>query len=221
MQDADNGGNRMSAPRRGDRLVRWSTVLAVVAVAGVAAYVSYQHAVDVVTRNGEPGTIGRLYPAAIDGLIVAASMVLLDAARHGEKAPRLAWWLLGSGIAVTFAGNVTYGAAFGLAGALWSAWPAAAFVGCYELLLLLVRASARRAEGNPEIPDSSPVPSDAETAAEASLRATLVAGNPWSANQLSTKFGITRATATKLRSTVLAEANGHHPHDTGDPPPDH
>ncbi len=29
----------------GGRLVRWATVLAVVAVAGVAAYVSYWHAV--------------------------------------------------------------------------------------------------------------------------------------------------------------------------------
>ena len=128
-----------------DRAVRWATVAAVVAVAAVAAYVSYWHAVTVVTGSGEPGSIAHLYPIVIDGIIVAASMVLLDAARHGEAAPKLAWWLLGSGIAVTFAANVTFGVAFGLAGALWAAWPAAAFVGCYELLLLLVRAAARRA----------------------------------------------------------------------------
>ena len=128
----------------GDRAIRLTAVLAVVAVAAVAGYVSYFHAVDVVASNGEPGIIAKLYPAAIDGLIIAASMVLLDAARHGEDAPPLAWWLLGSGIAVTLAANVTYGAHASVAGALWSAWPALAFVGCYELLLLLARASARR-----------------------------------------------------------------------------
>jgi hypothetical protein len=39
----------------GDRAVRWTAVLAVVAVAGVAAYVSYWHATEVVTGHGEPG----------------------------------------------------------------------------------------------------------------------------------------------------------------------
>jgi hypothetical protein len=194
-----------------DRAVRWAAVLAVVAVAAVAAYVSYQHAVDVVTRNGEPGTIGRLYPAAIDGLIIAASMVLLDAARHGEQAPRLAWWLLGSGVAVTLAANVTFGAESGVAGALWAAWPAAAFVGCYELLLMLVRASARREEKVSDRKLSSPVPGTAEAAAEASLRATIAAGNPLSVNQLHERFSLPRKAATELRARVLAESNGHNP----------
>ena len=195
----------------GDRAVRWTAVLAVVAVAAVAGYVSYFHAVDVVAANGEPRTIARLYPAAIDGLIVAASMVLLDAARHGEDAPRLAWWLLGSGIAVTLAANVTFGAQTGPAGALWAAWPALAFVGCYELLLLLARASARRDQSDAPGLVPPPLPNAAETAAEASLRATLAAGNPWSVNALVTNFRLTRPEATKLRTRVLAEANGHTP----------
>jgi len=195
----------------GDRAIRLTAVLAVVAVAGVAGYVSYWHAVEVVAGNGEPGTIARLYPAAIDGLIIAASMVLLDAARHSEPAPPLAWWLLGSGIAVTLAANVTYGAKTGAAGALLAAWPALAFVGCYELLLLLARASARRANPTHGGGLPSPLPSTAETAAEASLRATLALGNPWSVNQLAERFALTPATATKLRQRVLAESNGHAP----------
>jgi hypothetical protein len=204
----------------GDRAVRWTAVLAVVAVAGVAAYVSYWHAVEVVTHHGEPGMVGHLYPVVIDGIIVAASMVLLDVARHRENAPPLAWWLLGTGIAVTLAANVTYGARFGLSGALWAAWPATAFVGCYELLMLLVRASARRDHRESSGGFPSPVPSTAEVAAEASLRATLAAGNPWSQNQLAERFGLTRAQATKVRSQVLAGMNGQHPHDTGEAPPD-
>jgi len=159
----------------GDWLVRWCTVAAVVAVAGVAAYISYWHAVDVVAHHGETGVRGHLYPIGIDGLIVAASMVVLDAARHREDAPKLAWTLLLAGIGVTLAANVTFGVAFGLVGALWGAWPALAFVGCYEMLMALVRASARRANPARTVPVSSPVPSDAEAAAEASLRATLAA----------------------------------------------
>ena len=186
-------------------------MLAVVAVAGVAGYVSYWHAVDVVTANGEPGLIARLYPAAIDGLIVAASMVLLDTARHGESAPALAWWLLGSGVGVTLAANVTYGAHTGTAGALWAAWPALAFVGCYELLLLLARASARRQGVESTQQVSLPLPNTAEAAAIASMRATLAAGNPWSVNALVTRFGLPRADAARVRDTVLAEANGHDP----------
>lgn len=196
---------------RADRAIRWAAVLAVVAVAGVAGYVSYFHAVEVVTANGEPHVIARLYPAAIDGLIIAASAVLLDAARHGEEAPKLAWWLLGLGVAVTLAANVTFGAQTGVAGALWAAWPAVAFVGSYELLLLLARASARRSGNMRDTQVPSTVPSSNETAAEASLRATLALGNPWSQNQLSERFGLTRAQATKVRQQVLANMNGQGP----------
>jgi hypothetical protein len=193
----------------GDRAVRWATIAAVVAVAGVAAYVSYWHAVDVVTGHGERGNIGHLYPVAIDGIIIAASMVLLDAARHVDDAPALAWVLLGAGILVTLAANVSYGVQFGVSGALWAAWPALAFVGCYEMLMMLVRASARRNQNSDTVLVSSPVPSDAEAAALASLQATIAAGNPWSVNQLAERFSLTRAQATKVRDAVLAEANGH------------
>lgn len=93
----------------GDKLTRWTAVLAVLAVAAVAALISYRHAVTMVTAHGEPGLVGHLYPVVIDGLIVAASMVLLDAARHQEEAPALALWLLGAGITATLAVNVLAG----------------------------------------------------------------------------------------------------------------
>ena len=160
-----------------EHAVRWTTVAAVVLVAAIAAYISYWHAVTVVTVHGETGPRGHLYPVAIDGIIVAASMVLLDAARHRESPPPLAWLLLAAGIAVTLAANVAYGVRFGISGALWAAWPAAAFVGCCELLMMLIRASARRAadtdtapEGAPEIrrpsADSGPEPVSALTDSE-------------------------------------------------------
>ena len=65
-----------------DRAIRVSTAVAVLAVAGVAAYVSYWHAYAVVCAHGESGITARLEPATIDGLVYASSMVNLYAARH-------------------------------------------------------------------------------------------------------------------------------------------
>jgi hypothetical protein len=82
-----------------DFVIRMSTAVAVLAVAGVAAYVSYWHAYAVVRAHGEGGITARLEPATIDGLVYASSMVVLYAARHGLPVPSLARWLLGLGIA--------------------------------------------------------------------------------------------------------------------------
>ena len=66
-------------------------------------------------------------------------------------------------------------------------------------------------EPEPPGPLAVPVPSDLIEAAKASLRATLAAGNPLSANQLQERFTLTRAQAAKVRQAVLAESNGHSP----------
>jgi Protein of unknown function (DUF2637) len=57
-----------------DRLIRFTTALAVVAVACVAAVISYQHAYELVSTHGEHGLTARLLPFTVDGLIWAASM---------------------------------------------------------------------------------------------------------------------------------------------------
>ena len=54
---------------------------------------------------------------------------------------------------------------------------------------------------------------DAHSAALAALRATIAAGNPLSGRQLETRFGLTRAEATRVRDLVAAESNGHPPTD--------
>ena len=43
----------------------------------------------------------RLLPFTVDGLIWAASMVVLDACRRNQPVPRLAAWSLGAGIVAT------------------------------------------------------------------------------------------------------------------------
>lgn len=128
----------------GDKLTRVTGYIAVFAVAGVAALLSYWHAVAVVGAHGEPGVYGHLYPATIDGLVVAASMVLLDAARRDNPAPRLAWGLLVGGILATLGANVLNGISYGLLGSVIAAWPALALVGAYEMIMVLIRSHAKQ-----------------------------------------------------------------------------
>ena len=62
-----------------DRLIRITTAVAVMAVAVISAIISYQHAFELVRSHGESGVTARLLPFTVDGLIWAASMVVLDA----------------------------------------------------------------------------------------------------------------------------------------------
>jgi uncharacterized protein DUF2637 len=62
-----------------DRLIRITTALAVATVAAVAAVISYRHAYELMSTHGETGITARLVPFAVDGLILAASMLILDA----------------------------------------------------------------------------------------------------------------------------------------------
>jgi hypothetical protein len=124
-----------------DRIIRWSTAVAVLGVAGVAAVASYEHAYALVQAHGEAGWTARLVPLTVDGLIYASSMVMLDSARRRVSVPALARWLLGLGIAATLAANVTHGLGHGLEGAAVAAWPAVALVGSYELLMMIIRGA--------------------------------------------------------------------------------
>jgi len=117
-------GYRPAATAGVDRAIRVSTAIAVLAVAGVAAYVSYWHAYAVVCAHGETGVTARLEPATIDGLVYASSMVNLYAARHRLLVPVLARWLLALGIVATLAANMAQGWSHGPVGAVIAAWPA-------------------------------------------------------------------------------------------------
>ena len=105
------------------RVIQWSTALAVLGVAGVAAVASYEHAYDLVRAHGEAGWTARLVPLTVDGLIYASSMVMLDSAGRKTPVPALARWLLGLGIATTLAANVVHGLGHGVAGAGWPRGP--------------------------------------------------------------------------------------------------
>lgn len=118
-----------------DRVIRWTTAGVVV---GVAAVASYEHAYALVRAYGEAGWTARLVPLTV-GRTCASSMVLLDSARRKVPVPALARWLLGLGIAATLAATVTHGLGHGLICAAVAAWLAVALVGCYELLMMIIR----------------------------------------------------------------------------------
>jgi hypothetical protein len=132
------------------RLIRMTTALAVAAVAAVAAVISYRHAYELVSTHGETGLTARLMPFTVDGLILAASMLILDASRRDQPAPALARWCLGAGIVATICANLAHGIGHGPIGALVSAWPALALAGSFEMLMTLIRTD-RRSSTEPSV----------------------------------------------------------------------
>jgi hypothetical protein len=168
----------LGAGQAGARAIRWSTITAVSIVALVAAFVSYRHALQVVRVHGESGPLALAYPLTVDGLIYSASMVLLNAARQGIRAPRLAYLALGLGIAATLAANVAAGLRFGTVGALVAAWPAVALVISYELLMLVIRGSAVPADQTAEAAGLAGELAAAMAVWSAGLRIPLAAPEP-------------------------------------------
>jgi hypothetical protein len=62
-----------------------------------------------VTSHGESGLTARLLSFTVDGLIWAASMVVLEASRRTQHVPGLAAWSLAAGIAATIGANLAHG----------------------------------------------------------------------------------------------------------------
>ena len=194
-----------------DKLIKWSAVAVVVAVAAIAAAVSYNHALALVEAHGETGTVARLVPLTADGLIYTSSIALLSSARQQRPAPPLAYGLLALGIGATLAANVAHGLAHGPAGAAVAAWPALSLVGSYELLMMIIRAAGRggppRANGGSDRADSEPPTLAGYDAAVAAYRASVATGRAMSARQLAARHDISRRQAGQIVSAVAREAD--------------
>jgi Protein of unknown function (DUF2637) len=168
------------------RLIRITTALAVAAVAAVAAVISYRHAYELVTTHGETSATARLVPFTVDGLILAASMLILDASRRAMPVPPLARWCLGAGIAATIGANLAHGLGHGPIGALVSAWPALALAGSFELLMTLIRTEphttqitnspSHASQAAPVVQHNAPLVPNGAPAVEETVRAWHDAG---------------------------------------------
>jgi hypothetical protein len=195
----------------GERLRRGSAWALASGVAAIAAIVSYSHIYDLGRAYGGDRTASRLLPLSVDLLILVGELMLLRESDARGRRFRPGWALVVSGIAATMAANVTFGAQFGAVGAVIWGWPAYSFILVAYGMVAMVKRGGKPQDGTV----SSPGFSDAETAALASLRATLAVGNPWSQNQLQEQFRLTRAQAAKVRELAAAGSNGHQPPGTG------
>ena len=194
----------------GDRVIRFMTAAVVCAMAAFAAVVSYSHIYGLGRAHGQDGTAARLLPLSVDGLILAASLVLLHEARNGRDVPRLARFMLWLGIVATIGANIAYGAGYGLLGALISAWPAVAFIGSVEIAMQQVRRARvpRAATSGPVVPE---VPGDVGQAVRAAYATSVAVGQPLSQRAMAERFGLSRRKVSQLVTQVTASGNGHRP----------
>lgn len=119
----------MSTPVARERIVTFG---AVAVVALIAAVVSYAHMQQLAAGAGESWR-SYLLPLSVDGLVVAASMVLVGRRRAGEPGGTLAWSALAGGVLASVAANMA-DASSGATALLTAGWPAIAFAVAFELL---------------------------------------------------------------------------------------
>ena len=201
----------------------WAIAVIITTASGAAFAESYRGLYDWATHHGLSGFWAAAFPLQVDTFIAVGELVLfvatVDSWRWRHRAG--AWAVAACGLAVSVAGNIGHVAAHDLQSRGTAAVPpVAAFAALWLGLAVLKRVVAQRgtdqAEAIVAVPVLPEVPTDAEFAAYLALRASTWAGNALSGRQLETRFGISRAQATRVRQLVLAGANGHPAEDSND-----
>ena len=123
----------------GEKLRRGSMWLLASGVAAIAAIVSYSHIYDLGRIHGGTGTAARLLPLSVDMLILVGELMLLHENDDRDSRFWLGWALVWSGILATLAANVTYGAQFGVEGAIIWGWPAYSFIMAAASMVAIVK----------------------------------------------------------------------------------
>jgi lysylphosphatidylglycerol synthetase-like protein (DUF2156 family) len=195
----------------------WAITVVITAASGASFAESYRGLWLWARHHGLSGFWAAAFPLQVDAFIVVGELVLLVAMidRWSWRERAGAWLVALLGLAVSVAGNIGHVAARDVQSRGTAAIPpVAAFAALWLGLAVLKRVLARHAAQ-----DAAPaelhsvllpqVPGDAETAALIALRATTWAGKPLSGRQLETRFGLSRAQATRVRQLAAAEAGGH------------
>ncbi len=199
---------------RGARGLALAAIAALVAAASVASFMeSFRALYEWAHEHGLSVRWSAVWPLQIDVFIAVGELALFVALvdRWQHRSRVLPWVVTLAGLAVSVAGNVGHvGWDAPVADKATAAVPPLAAAAALAVGLGVLK---RVVEHRPEIRRSSSdfvgVPSDLVAAAEASMRATVAAGNPLSINQLAERFSLTRAQATTLHRAALAESNGH------------
>jgi hypothetical protein len=108
--------------------IQWSRLaagLAMLVVASVTGIISYSHIYELTLALHQHEMAARLWAFGIDGLIVAGSLVLLQAV---QGQPRWLGWLgVGPGVLLSVFANVESGIRYGLLASAWAGTPAVSF----------------------------------------------------------------------------------------------
>lgn len=222
---------------RGFRLAALSAIAAVITTASAASFAeSYRGLWLWANRHGLAGFWAAAFPLQVDAFIVVGELSLFIAMTDRWRLrDRLgAWTVALLGLVASVAGNIGHVAGgtiqtHGTAAVPPLAAFAALWVGLGVLKRTLNRDDQTASATGQSVPTARPttieeawqeqpigvawseIPADAEHAALIALRATAQAGNPLSGRQLETRFGLTRAQATKVRKLVLGDATAHDP----------
>lgn len=187
----------MSGPGPVPRSVRLVTIGAVSVVAAVAAVASYVHMHELATDAGE-GWRALLIPLSVDGMLVAASMVMLVRRRAGLPAGLLPWLGLVLGIAASLGANVAAASPNWLSWIV-SGWPPLALAVSFELLILVTRDQP----ADPPPGDEEPEPPAEPEAGDDRVAELIAAG--LGRRRLSKQLAISESQA---RALVDAHRNG-------------
>ena len=189
--------------------LRSSAAAVVVLVAAAAAVQSFSHIYDLGHQHGESQLNSVLLAVSVDGLILAMSLLILNEARRGSRAPVLAYLMLWAGIGATIGANVLYGVLYGDVGWIASAWPAAAFIGSVHAVMGVVRRWRPQPVVVERTPMSVPVPGSNAEAARIAYEASVIAAHPLPALQLVKRYGISRPEATRICKTAALNGSSH------------
>jgi uncharacterized protein DUF2637 len=207
-----------------DRAIRVAAGAAVVALAMIAAAVSYSHMRLLAERHGETGWRAHAFPLSVDGIEIVASLVLLANRRVARRSAWLVWAALSAGTAASMAANIAVGATDPI-GRVVAGWPAFALLVAIKLLSGLIdhpseqsgavpRRSATEADSGPTTdgPGTRPVPANiAELlpAARAVQRVVAEEGRSLTRGLLAERLRQQGITISNARlSTLLRQVSG-------------
>lgn len=112
MPDSAHGKEEYTtSPKEGtaimnQKTIRRSMLVAMIAVAGTAAILSYSGIQTLALQAGFPPVLSWLLPLTIDGLVLAGALVVLDAESRNLPSKAFGWFLTITAIATSVAANV-------------------------------------------------------------------------------------------------------------------
>jgi hypothetical protein len=159
--------------------IRFARNTSAAVVAAIAAWSSYSHMVHVALHYGERAEVAYVLPFSVDGMLVVASVAMVDDRRAGRKVRPVARAAFTAGVIASVAANV--GAAQPTAGArIVAAWPALALL----LVVEMLSRSGRAAE-QPCAALAEPTPAlQTEPAIRSSSVPTMLTSPPFPDRQL-------------------------------------